>query len=279
MSKLPRCSPECSTTRSWRKPVGGCGEGEAQQEAQHPGPVSRVVHRGEHAEGVFGPTTVRPSSENRDAIRACSWVGSSSQLCDRFAPGRGRTGQGGARCRYSVGSDLRPAARAGRRPVRRCRAVLRGGGASVVIPDHPESTSEDGRASRRREAAQRQPGERGRRRPGRLRRRARSAAGSARRRPRSGSPAMCSGAVRAWCSATTVGRRSRAACNELVGSSPRGRSPRAGETSVRVSAATRSGSSTTPSTSPVAESTGKWRTPRSSMSSHTSLPSRSAATV
>ena len=62
--------------------------------------------------------------------------------------------------------------------------------------------------------------------------------------------AMRSGSARARCSATIVGRSSRIACDEGVDRSAPARSPRAGETDVRVSAATRSASSTTPSDPP-----------------------------
>ena len=48
---------------------------------------------------------------------------------------------------------------------------------------------------------------------------------------------------------------------------------------MRASAAARSASSTTPRTRPVAETTGRWRIPRSSMSSSASAPVRSADTV
>ena len=137
--------------------------------------------------------------------------------------------------------------------------------------------SEDGTASRRATLPERDPGERHRRRA-ELR-----VSSSSRRVARVDDDRL---------DRRDVGRprRARRAARRSAGRSPaRPRPPRRRVLAraiaarrwneLRVATATRSESSTTPITLPVGERTGKWRIPRSSMSSSTSLPMRSAATV
>ncbi len=85
-------------------------------------------------------------------------------------------------------------------------------------------------------------------------------------------------ATRASCSATIAGRSPAAAAATSSTVPARAIAARRWN-ELRVATATRSESSTTPTTRPVGETTGKWWIPRSSMSSRTSLPRRSAATV
>ena len=89
---------------------------------------------------------------------------------------------------------------------------------------------------------------------------------------------MSVAATRASCSATIAGRSSAQASATSAGVVARAIAERRWN-ELRVATATRSESSTTPTTRPAAETTGKWRIPRSSMSRITSLPMRSAATV
>ena len=89
---------------------------------------------------------------------------------------------------------------------------------------------------------------------------------------------MSVAATRASCSATIAGRRPAQAAATSSTVFARAIDERRWN-ELRVATATRSESSTTPTTRPVAERTGKWRIPRSSMSSSTSLPMRSAVTV
>ena len=90
--------------------------------------------------------------------------------------------------------------------------------------------------------------------------------------------AMSVAATRASCSAITAGLTPAAASTRSASVAARAIAARRWN-ELRVATATRSESSTTPITSPVAETTGKWRIPRSSMSSSTSPPRRSAVTV
>ena len=108
---------------------------------------------------------------------------------------------------------------------------------------------------------------------------ARAAAGSA-RRPRPSRPrSTLVAATRASCIAITIGCSSRAALTSSLGRLRGRRSAGAGRTTSACATATRSRSSTTPSTLPVPTPPGKWRKPRSSISSSTSPPSRSGAHV
>ena len=89
---------------------------------------------------------------------------------------------------------------------------------------------------------------------------------------------MSVAATRASCSATIAGRRPAQAAATSAAVAARAIAWRRWN-ELRVATATRSESSTTPTTRPSGASTGKWRIPRSSMSSSTSLPMRSAVTV
>ena len=84
--------------------------------------------------------------------------------------------------------------------------------------------------------------------------------------------------TRAACSSITAGRSRAAAaatCSTVAARASAARSWK----ELRVTTAIRSASSTTPSTRPVGETTGRWRIPRSSMSSSASPPDTSAGTV
>ena len=170
MSKLPRCSPECSTTMSWRKPVGGLlASASLSRRRSIRVRFLASPHGGEHAERL-----ARPDGS-----------------CDRRAESRSPSGS----CRSARSSHLpiasrhSPAGQAIAEPdavtpwVSRLQArrreqvidlfgdtvhVRRSGIAPPVIPDHPRVDVGGRHGLPPAVAAKREPRELGRRRPGRL---------------------------------------------------------------------------------------------------------------
>ena len=189
----------------------------------------------------------------------------------------GRTQIGGGRA-VLVGAQP---ARFSPRPPRPARSRAAAPYVRVVGRAEPDDRAVDVRARQRLApglAAEREPREVDARVAAPRQPRARAAGASARRRRPSTPRRRCRPRRARRACAITIGRSSRGASTSSS-TDPARAIRRRRKNDERVCAATRSISSTTPRICPVAETTGKWRKPRSSISSSTSPPSRSGQHV
>ena len=281
-SRRPPCSPECSTTSPRRNPVGGRKESEKRASWRRSAGCRRASRKASASETpVWIPHTGRLSTTTETRISACSCVGSSSQLCaarrqdasERTSSGLAAVVPFASTSQAARHEALVDAAADGQRVVERSRGPCP---RRATPPRCRRRSPEAPRAARGCRAPATRTASAPRRRlatASSIRRRIERVHDDRvdprevqRRRPRT----MQRDDGRAQ-----VARR----LGELARSSTRARSRPAGGT--RSASPRRRGRRPprhrAPRRSPRA--TGKWRMPRSSMSSHTSLPSRSAATV
>ena len=195
------------------------GEREARELAQQGRVAARVAEGlGQRDAGADAPHRAAVDHD-RDEDQRLLLRGVLEPALRRAAPGRQRADEQRVGGRGALRVDAQAAGRAApRRPGGRRASAYSRIAASPSSPRHATalSTSEPGSASRRARlpSASQANGVGGA---------PTSATASSISRRMSAStttewmPAMCSGAVRARCSATIVGRRSRAACDELVG--------------------------------------------------------------